>query len=1078
MRLSKVFRYFLILEIFGLMILFSACAMDVDVKDNTLHSGTLDFSAASQFEFDENHVELVGGRFQLKALDLENSGSDFDKGSFGGAYLVGGNLQMHLGEYGELDSSWTPEWNSLVSYWKMNGDWTDERGNSHGAAVGDTSFVTGRMGQAGYFDGVGDRMEATTTGNAVFTHDTDFTMAGWFYPDRTHAAAAANNLPVVHFGCTSGYTFKVVYRDADLSFPGKITFNRYLSPGMVDGMAVVTPEMDGWNHYTITKKGSTITAYWNGQEVDSKTSVVTGGATCDTMRFAYQDYKGLIDDQALWNKALSAEDIATIYNRQSQAFAHHNELSATWTPKYTDLVGYWKMEGNWQDSSGNNNHGTATNSAALNSESKIGSQALTVSANGAGFGDYINIPSHSSFHLPGAVTQMAWVKASSFSEEGAIVRCGAGTDLQYSMYVTNVQKLRFNWYDGSFQQINSNGTLDQDRWHHIAIVRTATNMVKLYIDGVLDSSVMATQETGGGGTLDIGAVSVTPVADFDGSIDEVAIWSTSLTSADIHQIYERQKQKYYGEYNSSIFDLGEAGNFSSFEINTPLPYGKELVASSGESALDYSSIEGGLSNGLAGYWPLNETSLGQGPAGTDFADLSSSANHGSEFGGAQPGVQGLLGKGAFFDGIDDYVDLGTHSSLDIFGSYQDFSICSWINNSALDVIDPIFAWGTGSTDGGTFQTRHVTNVLVFSSPNATVRAEGTLAVPLNEWHFACVTADRDGDLSFYLDGSLDNTTDISATASESWNRAAGVYKLAASRNNGRIFRGFLDEISIWTKSLSATEVRQLYQRGANRVKYQVRSCIDSSCNCKSYSSSPAGSSSDCDGDGTPNEQDSDDIYKAKFIGPGGDGSTYYSELFNRESSDVVLDCDINTTDSSDSICVADEIFLTGSAKSSSLLFSLDSYNKPASNRYFQYRVSMEAEENQACSGKACLPELTSINLNPAGTPRYYGQVQAIVNKTPIPYVHLRSARLEADSCATFQLSVDGAQFYTWREDAWREPSSSTDGALASDVIEHIREFGAQMGPGQLYLKTFLNSDGETSCSFGDFSVETSELSSE
>src|SRR5690606_2439813 len=48
------------------------------------------------------------------------------------------------------------------------------------------------------------------------------------------------------------------------------------------------------------------------------------------------------------------------------------------------------------------------------------------------------------------------------------------------------------------------------------------------------------------------------------------------------------------------------------------------------------------------------------------------------------------------------------------------------------------------------------------------------------------------------------------------------------------FDGVIDEFTIWNKALSATEVRNLYARGAANVKYQVRSCNDAACSGESF----------------------------------------------------------------------------------------------------------------------------------------------------------------------------------------------------------------------------------------------------
>ena len=73
-------------------------------------------------------------------------------------------------------------------------------------------------------------------------------------------------------------------------------------------------------------------------------------------------------------------------------------------------------------------------------------------------------------------------------------------------------------------------------------------------------------------------------------------------------------------------------------------------------------------------------------------------------------------------------------------------------------------------------------------------------------------------------------------------------------SNGRFFKGTIDEVSIFNRALSATEVNDTYKRGALSLKHQVRSCANSNCS-----------------DGT-------------FIGPDGTANTYYSESSNTSNN--------------------------------------------------------------------------------------------------------------------------------------------------------------------------------------------------
>jgi hypothetical protein len=71
-----------------------------------------------------------------------------------------------------------------------------------------------------------------------------------------------------------------------------------------------------------------------------------------------------------------------------------------------------------------------------------------------------------------------------------------------------------------------------------------------------------------------------------------------------------------------------------------------------------------------------------------------------------------------------------------------------------------------------------------------------------------------------------------------------------NHSDGREYSGLMDEVGIWTRAFSATEISDIYQRGAVRLKQQVRSCDDDACIGES------------------------------FVGPDGTSSDYYEELDN------------------------------------------------------------------------------------------------------------------------------------------------------------------------------------------------------
>jgi len=59
----------------------------------------------------------------------------------------------------------------------------------------------------------------------------------------------------------------------------------------------------------------------------------------------------------------------------------------------------------------------------------------------------------------------------------------------------------------------------------------------------------------------------------------------------------------------------------------------------------------------------------------DTQDSSGNSNHGIEYGGVSY-VDGVIGKAAKFDGLDDYVEIGYSDTMDV---WPDFTISAWIS---------------------------------------------------------------------------------------------------------------------------------------------------------------------------------------------------------------------------------------------------------------------------------------------------------------------------------------------------------------------------------------------------------------
>ena len=104
------------------------------------------------------------------------------------------------------------------------------------------------------------------------------------------------------------------------------------------GGSLFTPVMGEWNHYVATKDGNTYTLYVNGAQIGQSDD--SDNATIGTTSYIGHNgseafFDGDIDEVAVFDSALSAGEIVSIYNGgKPQSLASYNP------------VGWWRMGDN------------------------------------------------------------------------------------------------------------------------------------------------------------------------------------------------------------------------------------------------------------------------------------------------------------------------------------------------------------------------------------------------------------------------------------------------------------------------------------------------------------------------------------------------------------------------------------------------------------------------------------------------------------------------------------------------------------------------------------------------------------
>ena len=407
---------------------------------------------------------------------------------------------------------------------------SDTCGNYNGTVSGTASWVTGYddnginlNGSSGYVN-VGNPAIGTS----------DFTVSAWIKRD----ASKLQQIVAQEKSGVTGNQWRL-YLTAD----NKLGFTMSNGSGTSGGLPIETTDTipaDTWTHVAVTKDGNVYTLYINGfKEASKVTSAVLTqssnpvnmliGARWNSSGTSAQDFfDGMIDEAAIYDMALSQSQMQELYN-----------LYAT-----TLLIREYKLD----ESSGT----TASDSCGNYNGTTSGSVSWVSGHNDNGL-DFDGSSGYVNIGKPDIgikdFTATAWIKHDTSKAQIIVAQEKSGyTTNQWRLYLTADNKLGFNMSDdtewgGGLWPFETTDTIPANTWTHVGITKCG-NTYTLYING----SVKATKTTdiiliqaNNPVNMLIGAnwnsSGSGPAGLFDGIIDEVRIYSTPLTAAQMQALY-------------------------------------------------------------------------------------------------------------------------------------------------------------------------------------------------------------------------------------------------------------------------------------------------------------------------------------------------------------------------------------------------------------------------------------------------------------------------------------------------------------------------------------------------------------
>ena len=822
-------------------------------------------------------------------------------------------LAFVLGTAGAQTCSPPP--GGLASWWRADATYADQAGANNGAPAGNTSFGTGKVGQAFVFGG--SNGDGVLVGNASNLQLQDLTIEAWIKRSSTTATTRGPFGGGTFFGFgNGGYTFGLLPN-------GSLGLGRAYISQVLSSAGLVSDT--NYHHVAVTKSGSTVVFYADGvaYAAPAYNPGFTFGTTAAVGALGDLTYSfwGSIDELTVYGRPLAASEIQAIYNASSTgkcvgsfppsissqpaneavfigdtalfsvtaagtvplsyqwsfnggalAGATNSSLAlpnvqpaqaGSYTVLVTNLGGmllssnailtvnasgpcsaapsglasWWRAEGNAFDQMGANN-GTLSGATGYGA-GRVG-QGFTF----GGFdGDGVVVGSASNLRVQ-TLTIECWIKRASTTQStrGAL---GGGTFFGfglggYTFGMLGNGSLGFG-KAGVSQVLTAPGLVADSNYHHVAVTKSG-NSVVFYVDGTAYAAPAYDPGFTFGTSAAVGALGDLSYS-FWGSVDELAVYTRGLSASEIQAIYAAGSSgkcliaapptitsqpasqtafvndtvtlrvaatgtlplSYQWNFNGGVLEgattnslvlanlqLSQAGTYTVLVTNL----GGALLSSNAVLMVTASGPCTSAPSGLASWWRAD---------GTAFDQLG--VNNGTPSGGTSYGI-GRVRQAFVFGGFDgDGVLVGSATNLQL----QDLTIEAWIKRSSTTQTTrspqgggTFFGFGNG---GYTFGLLPDGRLGLGKAYISQVLSATGLVVDTN-YHHVAVTKSG-GTVIFYVDGT--------AYSAPAYNPGFTFGTQAAVGALGDLtysFLGSVDELAVYPRPLTASEIQAIYGAGS------------------------------------------------------------------------------------------------------------------------------------------------------------------------------------------------------------------------------------------------------------------------
>lgn len=665
----------------------------------------------------------------------------------------------------------------LIAWWSAEGNATDFTGEHSGTFPFGSAFAAGEVGQAFDFDGSYRRVSIADS--PAFQLTNAMTLEAWVYP------RAYGGFITFRGDNRGGLDTWVIdtYENGFIRFQIDDEANNYQSV-----RAPLT--LNQWQHVAATwnRTSGDMKIYLDGALIQQTNTTIIPIGVLDSGSepaigignhggtFHQFPFNGLVDELGIYSRALTPNEIVTIYNASSAGkCTTTNPPSAACATPPSGLVSWWRAEQNATDALGTNS-GDALNGVRY-TNSPVGTAFYF-----DGVDDRVIVPNSASLNFgAGDFSIEAWIKpetaATAFGVQSLVNKrytpnSSAAVGWEFGLIdgLLACQLADAPLTGGDFSTfVSASPDLRDGNYHHVAlsIQRGSSTGGKLLVDGQVVLTFDPTSQPGDLSStepLRIGAHADASLnSHFTGAVDEVSIYNRALTAGEI----------------LAIFNAGVAGKCASGSSFNP-------------------------ADGLVAHYPFSG----------DASDVSGNGNHGVPGNTALAVDRFGLPNAAFsFNGQNAAVTVADNPALRSLTSNYTFN--AWVrfgSNPQIDAAILMKSAGAGDQRKWTFW-RHVQAPpyglgLLLNRVPGQFQWNHNYPFTIGQWYMMTFSASATNCL-IAVNGQVVSAQSGNLVLPDTTGSALSIGGAEPAGNQW--FDGLLDDIRIYNRTFTSNDIAQIYQ---------------------------------------------------------------------------------------------------------------------------------------------------------------------------------------------------------------------------------------------------------------------------